>query len=577
MKFTFSTVLAASLCRSLASTIPFTASTSNGLATRQTTCDNTATSRSCWGDYSIDTDWYTVTPDTGVTREFWLSAENVTAAPDGYQRYVLTFNGTVPGPAIIADWGDNLIIHVTNNLEVNGTSIHWHGIRQLNNTEYDGVPGVTQCPIAPGQTFTYKFQATQYGSTWYHSHLTQQYGDGLLGPLIINGPATADYDEDLGMLFLSDWSHTPASELWDSARQGAPPVLEGGLINGTNVFDCTGSTDPLCVGGSKKFETVFETGKKYRIRIINSAIEGHFQYSIDGHNLTVIGMDLVPLVPYTTDSVVISMGQRYDLIVEANAATNDYWMRAGWISACLNNDNPDNMTGIVRYDSTSTADPTTTSDVTIGSNCGDEPLASLVPYLAMNAGNYTELVEEDLSFTFGSYFTWTINSSSLYMNWSDPTIIRIFNNDTIWPTDYNVVPLTAATDDEWELFVIQDLSGIGLYHPIHMHGHDFWVVSQGVGTFDISDINLVNPPRRDVASLPANGYLAIAFKKDNPGAWLLHCHIAWHASQGLAMEFVERESEIAVSMTNTAISQDNCAAWVSYDATATWPQDDSGI
>lgn len=64
----------------------------------------------------------------------------------------MTFNGTVPGPAIIADWGDNLVIHVTNNMQDNGTSIHWHGLRQQNSTEYDGVPGVTQCPIAPGES-----------------------------------------------------------------------------------------------------------------------------------------------------------------------------------------------------------------------------------------------------------------------------------------------------------------------------------------------------------------------------------------------------------------------------------------
>ncbi len=70
MKHTFSTLLAASFCRSLASAIPLTSSTSNDFTTRQTTsCDNTATSRSCWGDYSIDTDWYTLTPDTGVIRE----------------------------------------------------------------------------------------------------------------------------------------------------------------------------------------------------------------------------------------------------------------------------------------------------------------------------------------------------------------------------------------------------------------------------------------------------------------------------------------------------------------------------
>jgi hypothetical protein len=370
------------------------------------------------------------------------------------------------------------------------------------------------------------------------------------------------------------------------------------LINGTNTFDCTDSTDANCIGGGKKFETVFESGKKYRIRIINSAIEAHFQFSIDGHSLTVIGMDLVPLVPYTTDSVTISMGQRYDLIVEADAATDDYWMRAGWITACSTNENAANITGIVRYDSSSTAEPTTTSTVTTTSNCGDEPIASLVPYLAMDVGTFSQTTEEDLSFQFTDYLQvnasiliccfgagpralplssdswkvltrlqWTINSSSLYLNWSDPTIIKIFNEESIFPTDYNVVPLTADTDDEWTLYVIQDLSGFGLYHPIHLHGHDFWVVGQSTGMFDIetSELNLINPPRRDVASLPASGYLAMAFKKDNPGSWLLHCHIAWHASAGLSMQFVERESEIAVTMANTAISQDNCAAWIDYD------------
>jgi len=90
-------------------------------------------------------------------------------------------------------------------------------------------------------------------------------------------------------------------------------------------------------------------------------------------------------------------------------------------------------------------------------------------------------------------------------------------------------------------------------------------------------MNLVNPPRRDVAKLPANGYLAIAFKKDNPGSWLLHCHIAWHASQGLAMQFVESESSIAIGMSDTAIFEDTCSAWAAYAPTEPYLQDDSGI
>jgi hypothetical protein len=104
------------------------------------------------------------------------------------------------------------------------------------------------------------------------------------------------------------------------------------------------------------------------------------------------------------------------------------------------------MTGIIRYDSSSTADPTTTSDVTVGTYCGDEPVASLVPYLALDVGNYTDadVTEEALSFLASNAFTWTINSSSLYLNWSNPTTLRIFNNDSIWPTDYNVVAIDVS-------------------------------------------------------------------------------------------------------------------------------------
>ena len=123
-----------------------------------------------------------------------------------------------------------------------------------------GVPGVTQCPIAPSNTMTYRFKATQHGTTWYHSHFTLQYANGLLGPLIINGPATADYDEDLGSIFLSDWSHTDVFELWRNiAKKGAPPALDNGLINGTNVFDCSASTDKACLGNGKHMISIHVT------------------------------------------------------------------------------------------------------------------------------------------------------------------------------------------------------------------------------------------------------------------------------------------------------------------------------
>ena len=68
-------------------------------------------------------------------------------------------------------------------MQDNGTSMHWHGIRQLHTNAMDGTNGLTECPIAPGQSSTYTFQATQFGTSWYHSHHLSQYGDGLLGPM----------------------------------------------------------------------------------------------------------------------------------------------------------------------------------------------------------------------------------------------------------------------------------------------------------------------------------------------------------------------------------------------------------
>lgn len=104
----------------------------------------------------------------------------------------------------------------------NGTGIHWHGIRQ-NWTNYeDGVPSVTQCPIAPGDSKTYTWRATAYGSTWYHSHFSLQAWEGVFGPITIHGPASGNYDVDLGHLMLSDWSHQTSFEKVNNFEFFAP-------------------------------------------------------------------------------------------------------------------------------------------------------------------------------------------------------------------------------------------------------------------------------------------------------------------------------------------------------------------
>ncbi|KAK8112155.1 uncharacterized protein PG998_008612 [Apiospora kogelbergensis] len=235
-------------------------------------CNNTPKARGCWGRHSIDTNYYTDPPDTG-------------------------------------------------------TSVHWNGIRILNNVQNDVVPGVSQCAVAPGGTFSYRFKATQYGTGWYHSHYSLQYTEGLLGPIVIHGPATANYDEDFGPLVLQDWSHKPMFTAWSELQEwGMTHSLDNLLINGANKLDCSTSNDPNCRGGTEKFKMVFQQGRSYLIRLINVAVDSQFRFSIDGHSLRVIANDFVPIVPYDTDSVILNSGQRYDVVVEANSDPKDYWI-----------------------------------------------------------------------------------------------------------------------------------------------------------------------------------------------------------------------------------------------------------
>jgi FtsP/CotA-like multicopper oxidase with cupredoxin domain len=151
------------------------------------------------------------------------------ANPDGK-----VFNKQYPGPRIQACWGDKIRVHIVNKLKYNGTSIHWHGIRQYKTPEMDGVNGITQCPIAPNQTSTYEFYATQYGTSWYHSHYSLQYADGLLGPITIYGPTAASYDEPRDPILLSDWSHRSAYKDWTKQLTNKPgfPKANSVLLNG---------------------------------------------------------------------------------------------------------------------------------------------------------------------------------------------------------------------------------------------------------------------------------------------------------------------------------------------------------
>jgi FtsP/CotA-like multicopper oxidase with cupredoxin domain len=250
-------------------------------------------------------------------------------------------------------------------------------------TDHRRANGITECPIPPGATRRYTWQATQHGTTWYHSHHASQYGDGVLGPILIHGPAAVEYDIGLGVLPISDLYHQSIYEEGLYADNSTPnpnpnespgpPKADNGLINGTNV-GINGT------GGS--YAKVFiEAGKKYRLRLVNTAVDNHFRVSLDGHAFTVIQSDFVPIVPYDTNWLFLAIGERYDVVFTASEAPANYWFRAEVQAGCGANFNNDNIRAIFNYADVPVANPTSTAtNYTV--SCADESPENLVRYVA---------------------------------------------------------------------------------------------------------------------------------------------------------------------------------------------------
>ncbi|KAJ4270463.1 hypothetical protein NW762_002145 [Fusarium torreyae] len=536
---------------------------------------NTPSTRDQWCGYDIHSDYYSVVPDTGVTREYWLEISEITFAPDGVKRFAQAVNGTVPGPTIFADWGDNVIVHLTSNLKssTNGSSFHFHGTHQNYTNPQDGVVAITQCPTAPGHSVTYKWRATQYGTSWYHSHFGLQTYDGVYGGLIIRGPASANYDEDVGTIMLSDWSHRTINQILPQVQREGPALMDNVLINGTNVYGKEGDKNMT----GKRFKLDVEEGKTYRLRLVNTGIDTLYKFSIDHHTLKVIAVDFVSIQPYKTDHVSLAIGERMDILVTANQASkaSSFWLRAIPQLDCTRNANPENALGIVSYASNSSTP--TTKGREYEDKCQDEPYESIVPVLPRNVGPPDMEVFENAnrSWNEDGIIKWALNSTTMIAEWGQPSLLKLNTNSSF--TNSNAV-IRIPKKDAWVYLAIETEQDIS--HPIHLHGFDYHILAQGPGPYGRNvTLNKDNPPRRDTALLPAKGHLVIAFLTDNPGVWLMHCHIGWHAAEGFSLQLIVREDEIPglVSDQEYKDMKDGCKAWNEFSHGMKMEQDDSGI
>ena len=283
---------------------------------------------------------------------------------------------------------------------------------------WDGVNGVSQCPIGPHDYFVYEFNVTQYGSSWYHSHYSVQYADGALGPLTFQGPSSAEWGNAINPpLIVTDWGHNTA---FDAVKSGLkdPDILLNGRGNITNYNNTIPNTTTVQDPYSITFGTPQKgkPNKKYLLRVINTSFTRTFVFSIDNHLLRIASADFVPIYSYYNTSVLVGVGQRYDVIVEANPlAYNDttplptdenYWIRT-YIIACggnLTNSHGYERNGILRYNNLSVARPSSQPWQNVSLFCADEAYTSLHPIVPWQ-------VEAPISISSGEQFNLQLNRS----------------------------------------------------------------------------------------------------------------------------------------------------------------------
>jgi FtsP/CotA-like multicopper oxidase with cupredoxin domain len=508
---------------------------------------------------------YTV--QTGSTVYYKLVLEHAQMALDGYPREVITVNGKIPGPTLSLTLGQSLEVTVVNMLD-DPSSIHWHGMFQQGTPYYDGAPGVTQCEIpANGGFLVYKFTPTEAGTFWYHSHSGVQYANGFFGALVVHAKNETYYDEER-VLVLSDWYHSITEELLvnflSASSGGNEPVPDSALINGVGRFNCSYSSHIDCTQmtvseGAYKMRLL--VGKTYRLRIINAAGFSSFFFAIDGHNMTLIEIDGVEYTPAELQMVELSVAQRVSVLIKPTK-TGSFWVRARldqniytYVNPSLDLDAYGMISVTQSSSSASIALPTTKLAAGIFPDGANRSLfynqeLSFRPAQSFSVPTYNTRVEFNFDIYdngYGVVLPYVNGANTLIPTTASytPMLYQVQSDaSTTFSTDYNAVTLSGGGEIVEVVIINNDMGD----HPIHLHGHNFWVLARGVGNATAAYAAAVKtdtPLKRDVIRVPASGYAIIRFIADNPGVWLLHCHMEWHFAAGLAMTFVEDTASIA--------------------------------
>ena len=414
------------------------------------------------------------------------AAEQSLAGAGHPRTAVWAYNGSVPGPELRYRQRERLRIAVENRLDVE-TTIHWHGIRLPN--AMDGVPHLTQPPIAArGGRFLYEFDLPDAGTYWYHPHLgsPEQVGRGLYGALIVEERDPPKVDRDL-VWVLSDW------RLDRQARD------TGGFRNFMDASHAGRIGNTVTVNGTVRDAFGVRAGERIRLRLINASNARIYGLRFEGHEPWIIALDGHPVEPHRGEQIVLGPGMRADLVLDCAAAPgtthrviDDFYARRAYELLKL------------AY----SGEPPLRARFPDAPRLPDNPVAVPQPARAERhrivfAGGMMGAMPAQREHR-GLF--WTVNGVPMREDEHrhEPLLMLAHRRSHV---------IELVNDTAWD-------------HPIHLHGHTFLILSRN---------GKPNARREwsDTVLLRPDGRAEIALVADNPGDWMLHCHVLEHQASGM--------------------------------------------
>ena len=425
--------------------------------------------------------------------------------PDALERTsVWSFNDRFPGPVLRFKRGERVHVRVNNQLPQD-TAVHWHGLRVPN--AMDGVPNVTQVPIAPKGIFDYRFEVQDSGTYWYHPHQSsfEQVPRGLYGALIVeeDKPPKVDRDE---VWVVSDIKLDAQRQQVEDFGRILDIANDGRLGNQWLV-------NGLVAGTERKIEV--RAGERLRLRLINAASARVFRIALERHEAQIIAFDGQGIAPQPVpaDGLILGPGMRVDLIIDCLGQPGSRYA----ISDMGRSGGMPTLLGALSY----SAQPAVRSKP-LGDTIALAPNAIPEPNLSKASDHY-------IMFQGGMR-----GAPVVGMVDGKPTRIHeiMAKQGLAWTMNFNAQHEHALMHEplmylqKGEHVILHMVNETDFAHPMHLHGHFFRVLSVN---------GVANPLRewRDTVMMGPRQTVEVAFVADNPGEWMYHCHILDHAAGGM--------------------------------------------